>query len=228
MSPEQAQGKVTDARSDLFSLGAVLYFMAAGKPPFTAPHAMAVLNKICKEPLVDVREHNPTVPSGLANLIHTLLEKNCEYRFRSATRAHQILTDYLAYLQQPTANKKPVVPCPKSMKPRFSFKKIGLISAASTLAAVCCSWIIFQIAWPGDPPGKVDEDPTLTNEMTNDQGDSDQAFTEKVQAIEQGINRLSSKPAPTNLSPGSVPSDMDSDLENLRRSIERLENDVDF
>src|ERR1700723_2147872 len=49
MSPEQASGEATDGRSDLFSLGAVLYFMATGHPPFRAEQAMAVLNRICHD-----------------------------------------------------------------------------------------------------------------------------------------------------------------------------------
>jgi serine/threonine protein kinase len=50
MSPEQATGAVIDHRPDLFSLGAVLYFMATGHPPFRAEGALAVLHRICREP----------------------------------------------------------------------------------------------------------------------------------------------------------------------------------
>ena len=50
MSPEQARGEPANARSDLFSLGAVLYFMATGHPPFRAEQAMGVLHRICNDP----------------------------------------------------------------------------------------------------------------------------------------------------------------------------------
>ena len=101
MSPEQAQGKTVDNRSDLFALGAVMYFMATGQPPFVASNAMTVLNKICQEKLVDVRVHNPNIPSVLANIIHSLLEKNPEHRFKSAGQVEQVLTQYLATLAIP-------------------------------------------------------------------------------------------------------------------------------
>ena len=55
MSPEQASGGDIDARSDLFSLGAVLYFMSTGHPPFRAASALAVLHRICREPHRPVR-----------------------------------------------------------------------------------------------------------------------------------------------------------------------------
>ena len=86
MSPEQAHGNPTDARSDLFALGGIMYFMATGRPPFTASTAMAVLNKICQKPLRDVRLLNSRIPSSLADVIHTLLEKNPEHRFRNASQ----------------------------------------------------------------------------------------------------------------------------------------------
>ena len=49
MSPEQASGHSVDHRSDLFSLGCVIYFMCTGRPPFRAEHAMAILNRICHD-----------------------------------------------------------------------------------------------------------------------------------------------------------------------------------
>ncbi len=56
MSPEQATGQAINARSDLFSLGAVLYFMATGHPPFRASAALAVLHRICREKHRPVRQ----------------------------------------------------------------------------------------------------------------------------------------------------------------------------
>ncbi len=192
MSPEQAQGKVTDARSDLFALGGVLFFMATGRPPFTANHAMAVLNKICKEPLTDVRTWNPSIPSALANLIHTLLEKHADHRFRDATQVTQVLTDYLAHLQQPTAKRKPKVAPPKSMQ-----KKRRWILAASlgSLAALVCIGLVVGnqlIDWnPDKSPNSKTEvlAPTLSGV-----GDTDQEFANRVNSIEKEIQGLETEP----------------------------------
>src|SRR5262245_59138032 len=67
MSPEQAQGEAVDFRSDLFSLGSVLYAMCTGRPPFRAPTAVAVLKRVCEETPRPIREINPELPRWLAD-----------------------------------------------------------------------------------------------------------------------------------------------------------------
>lgn len=101
MSPEQALGQATDLRTDLFSLGAVLYFMATGHAPFRAEKAMGVLNRICHEPHRPVWEVNPDVPDELSDIIDRLLSKKVSRRYASAIEVHQQLSHTLASLQQP-------------------------------------------------------------------------------------------------------------------------------
>ena len=101
MSPEQASGEPTDARSDLFSLGAVLYFMATGHPPFRAERAMAVLHRICHDQYRPVCEIAPHIPDELADVIDRLLEKKPSRRFATAGDAQQALAGVLSNLQQP-------------------------------------------------------------------------------------------------------------------------------
>jgi serine/threonine protein kinase len=100
MSPEQANGDVVDHRTDLFSLGAVLYFMATGHPPFRAERAMGVLNRICHEPHRPVRQINSDIPAELASIIDRLLEKKPSQRFATAGEARDALTQLLARWQQ--------------------------------------------------------------------------------------------------------------------------------
>ena len=66
MSPEQARGEAVDHRSDLFSLGSVLYFMCTGHPPFRADSTPAVLRRVCDDRPRPLREVNPDVPDWLA------------------------------------------------------------------------------------------------------------------------------------------------------------------
>src|SRR5262249_61586462 len=68
MSPEQAEGKPVDHRSDLFSLGSVLYAACTGRPPFRAGTNMGVLKRGCEETPTPIREANPEMPDRLAAL----------------------------------------------------------------------------------------------------------------------------------------------------------------
>ncbi len=106
MSPEQARGAAIDTRSDLFSLGGVLYFIATGREPFRADKPVAVLHKICSESAAPARQINSDIPQTLSDIIERLLEKNPADRFHSAARAQKLLEDYLAELQQPNRNLK--------------------------------------------------------------------------------------------------------------------------
>ena len=99
MSPEQASGQVVDHRSDLFSLGSVLYFMCTGRPPFRAEHALAILNRICHDPHRPVDEVNRDVPGELADVIDQLLAKDPGDRFRNAHELELRLESILAHLQ---------------------------------------------------------------------------------------------------------------------------------
>jgi hypothetical protein len=100
MSPEQATGGPIDHRSDLFSLGAVLYFMATGHPPFRATGSLAVLHRICNEKHRPVWQLNKDIPDELCDVIDELLEKKPGRRPATAEDVQQRLSQLLSRLQQ--------------------------------------------------------------------------------------------------------------------------------
>jgi predicted ATPase/serine/threonine protein kinase len=85
MSPEQVRGEEIDARSDLFSLGVVLYEMATGQRPFIAKNRVLVMHAILNAKPAAASSVNPALPSALDTIIARVLEKNREKRFQHAS-----------------------------------------------------------------------------------------------------------------------------------------------
>jgi serine/threonine-protein kinase len=84
MSPEQAQGTAVDQRSDIFSLGIILYEMATGERPFTGNTNISVLSSLVKDTPRLVTDVKPELPRELARIIRRCLMKDPEYRFQTA------------------------------------------------------------------------------------------------------------------------------------------------
>jgi Tol biopolymer transport system component/tRNA A-37 threonylcarbamoyl transferase component Bud32 len=111
MSPEQAEGKAVDHRSDIFSLGVMLYEMATAARPFTGDTSLSVLSAIVKDTPRPVTDLNPRVPRELGRVIRRCLVKDPEQRFQSA----KDLRNELQELQRDVASGEVDAPSPAAL-----------------------------------------------------------------------------------------------------------------
>lgn len=93
ISPEQAKGKIVDLKSDLYSLGAVMYEMATGKVPFDADNSVGIAVMHIQDDPIPPREINPNLSKHLNYIIMKLLKKDPTERFQNATELIEALDD---------------------------------------------------------------------------------------------------------------------------------------
>ena len=100
-SPEHARGGFTDAKSDLYSLGVVMYEMLTGKVPFDADTPVSVALKHMQEMPVEPKELNQNIPQSVNDIIMKAMQKDANLRYQSAT---EMLKDLNEALKSPEAN----------------------------------------------------------------------------------------------------------------------------
>jgi hypothetical protein len=91
MSPEQAQGELPDHRSDLYALGAVLYFMLGGRPPFRGRNVIEVMTAHAQDAAESLRDLRPELPIELCDIVMKCLEKSPDARFQNAKQLKHAL-----------------------------------------------------------------------------------------------------------------------------------------
>lgn len=133
MSPQQAHGDAIDHRSDLFSLGSLMYFMLTGHSPFRAETTMGVLNRIGNDQPRSIRSVNADVPEWLERFVFRLLETQPDDRYQTASEVSERLDRWLAHLQQPS-----VIPPPEPIS-----SKSGNSVLAKWLIAAMGAGILF-------------------------------------------------------------------------------------
>ncbi|HLG42705.1 MAG TPA: protein kinase, partial [Planctomycetota bacterium] len=137
MSPEQASGKDVDNRSDIYSLGATLYHLATGRPPFTGSNIRAVITQHLTAPVPNPRQFVPALSEAFAAVILKMLEKNTSDRYQTPAQ----VADEFERIQKGRA----VVAVVRSKRSTMrhvrtaassSSSKAGLVAAAAILVAL--------------------------------------------------------------------------------------------
>ena len=129
MSPEQVRGRPADARSDIFSFGAILYEMLSGRRAFHGDSAADMMSAVLREDPPDLTLANPGIPPGLERTVRHCLEKNPSDRFRSAHDLAFAL-DASAGGSSTSAGAAPVRVEPRPV-PRRAIAGFGLLALAA-------------------------------------------------------------------------------------------------
>jgi serine/threonine protein kinase len=124
MSPEQASGERVDHRSDLFSLGCVMYAMCTGHSPFRGDSIAHVIKRVTQDTPRSITDQNPEIPPWLIEIITCLLQKNPEHRFQSAEGLVVILDQHLSRIQHPMesgshSSINHQIPCEVTVDPKL-------------------------------------------------------------------------------------------------------------
>jgi len=157
MSPEQARGEPVDGRSDLFSLGCVLYEMATGVSPFRADSTAATLRRLIDDSPPALASLNPELPPWFIAIVERMLEKDPSRRFSSAKEVSELLENCLAHLQQPTSVPLPTAlpaPAARSVSRLRNILFKGTVIMIATIGTVLLGMLLMQATEPPDIAGQ--------------------------------------------------------------------------
>ncbi len=148
MSPEQAEGRKLDSRSDIFSFGAVLYEMVAGTRPFQGATRMSVLSAVLREEPLSLSETAPQTPRDLEKIVARCLRKDADRRFQHISDVKVALEEVGEELRQQPATASGRVPAARRPRRGRSLAAAAGVLGLIAATAVATWWLLRPNASP--------------------------------------------------------------------------------
>jgi serine/threonine protein kinase len=251
MSPEQSRGDVVDARSDLFSLGSVMYAMCTGRPPFRAETSLGILHRILHDVPRSIQEINPEIPGWLSGFIGGLHAKDPNERFQSAEEVAALLERCLAHQQQPNAVALPVC-ITERLKQEQDCHRQSILAfllqanrvtiptgAVASLALLFASWLIVSLFWNANvtkelnstrqvtdlPNAERSEIVSFRNSATEKSSDEGVAIENYLSDLQRDLDALKAE-----VQPGATAifgDEVEPKFRGLDTQLEKLNTDID-
>lgn len=195
MSPEQARAQPLDARSDLFSLGSLLYVMLTGRPPFRGETNHDVVERVATHSATSIREIDSSMPRWVINLVEWMHEKSRDARPTSAAEVGGVIDACLLHLQDHD------MPIPEPLQTRPGRTRRKRFVQLALLSAILCAVVAaFAAGPPSTPPSPIapaddaerKQGMTRTNETPpfDTSGLTAESFGEEMSEIESTIFEL--------------------------------------
>jgi serine/threonine-protein kinase len=234
MAPEQARGEGVDYRTDLFSLGSVLYALATGHSPFRAETTMGVLHRICKESPRPIQDINPEIPHWFSAIVARLHAKNPAKRYGSAADVAELLQRHLARLQAPSSDPRfAVAEKIRSTRAWFARRRhLALITAGVAVALAIGGTPVVQRIWP--PAGAngaaaastVHQGSVAAGASIADERQSDVVWSQSVSDVRSRLTRVEDELHASTVPPDIVGHEMDSIRGRLEEINKLFQNDA--